>query len=175
MLVVVGGLPGSGKSTVAEAFARRRRVPFLRVDRIEQAIVEHSSLSHPVGPAGYAVAHRLAAEQLAMGLDVVVECVNPLTVTRAGWDGTAASVGAQVVQVELVCSDPEEHRRRVESRGTDVEGLVKPTWSEIVGREWEPWPEPHLVLDSATSTVDAMVDAVEAGLGPAPTPELLAR
>jgi predicted kinase len=164
--VVVGGLPGAGKSTVAEALARRRQIPYLRVDRIEQAIVEHTTLSHPVGPAGYAVAYRLAAEQLAIGLDVAVECVNPLTVTREGWSGTAASVGAGILQVELVCSDAEEHRRRVESRRTDVEGLVKPTWSEVAAREWEPWPEPHLVLDSTTSSVDAMVEAIEAGLDP---------
>ncbi|RYZ31374.1 MAG: adenylyl-sulfate kinase, partial [Propionibacteriaceae bacterium] len=82
VLVVVGGLPGAGKSTVAQALARRRRIPFLRIDRIEQAVVDHTALTHPVGPVGYAVAHRLAGEQLALGLDVVVECVNPLTLTR---------------------------------------------------------------------------------------------
>ena len=161
MLVVVGGLPATGKSTVAEALARRLRIPFLRVDRIEQAIVEHTASTHPIGPAGYAVAHTLAAEQLALGLDVVVECVNPAAVTRDGWNGTAAAADAGILQVELVCSDGAEHRRRVESRSTDVEGLVKPTWSEVVGRGYEPWPEPHLVLDSGTSTVDAMVEAIE--------------
>jgi hypothetical protein len=77
VLVVIGGLPATGKSTLATALARRTSTPYLRVDRIEQAIIAWSALSHPVGPVGYAVAHTLAREQLELGLDVIVECVNP--------------------------------------------------------------------------------------------------
>jgi predicted kinase len=73
-LVVVGGLPATGKSTIAIALARRTSTPYLRVDRIEQAIVAWSALSHPLGPVGYAVAHALAREQLELGLNVIVEC-----------------------------------------------------------------------------------------------------
>ncbi len=65
-LTVVSGLPGTGKSTIAHLVAQREAMPFLRVDRIEHAIVAWSSLSHPVGPAGYAVAHALALEQLQL-------------------------------------------------------------------------------------------------------------
>ena len=74
VLVVVGGLPATGKSTIADQVARLVRAPYLRVDRIEQAIVAYSSLKHPIGASGHAVAHALANEQLALGLDVIVEC-----------------------------------------------------------------------------------------------------
>jgi predicted kinase len=151
VLVVVGGLPGTGKSTTAEHLARQIRAPYLRVDRIEQAIVAHSPLTHPVGVAGYAVAYAVAGEQLSLGLDVIVECVNPLAVTRDGWVGTARAAGGGIVEVELVCSDAVEHRRRVETRASDVDGLVKPTWSEVVEREYEPWTRPRLVIDSAAT------------------------
>src|SRR3954451_5693528 len=90
VLVVVGGLPATGKSTIAEHLARLVRAPYLRVDRIEQAIVAYSSLEHPIGVAGYAVAYSLASEQLALGLDVIVECVNPIALTRDAWAATAA-------------------------------------------------------------------------------------
>jgi predicted kinase len=149
VLVVVGGLPGVGKSTIASLLAERSGTPYLRVDRIEQAIVEWSTLQHPIGPAGYAVAHALATEQLRLGLDVVVECVNPLAVTRDAWPGTASEAGAAVVEVEVVCSDSAEHRRRVQSRPSDVTGLQKPAWTQIMGLEYEPWTRDHLVLDSA--------------------------
>jgi predicted kinase len=148
VLVVVGGLPAAGKSTVAESLARRLRTPYLRVDRIEQAIVSWSALTHPVGVAGYAVAHALAAEQLTLGLDVIVECVNPVGLTRDAWASTAAAESAAIVEVEVVCPDPVEHRRRVETRVSDVDGLGKPTWEEVLGREYEPWTRPHLVIDS---------------------------
>lgn len=160
VLVVVGGLPATGKSTVAACLARRIKAPYLRVDRIEQAIVDWSSLTHPVGPAGYAVAHHIAAEQLALGLDVVVECVNPLALTRNAWVETGRSSGALVLEVELICSDAAEHKRRVETRVSDVEGLVKPAWNDVRGREYEPWSRPHLVLDTANTPVEEAVGRI---------------
>jgi predicted kinase len=164
VLVVVSGLPATGKSTVARLLAERTRTPFLRVDRIEQAIVGWSELTHPVGPVGYAVAHALAAEQLTLGLDVIVECVNPLSLTRDAWVGTASRTGAAIVEAELVCSDPGEHRHRVESRPSDVDGLTKPTWAQVHQWEYEPWSRPRLVLDTATMSTAAAADRLAAEL-----------
>jgi len=165
VLVVVGGLPATGKSTVATALARALRTPYLRVDRIEHAVVSWTALTHPLGPVGYAVAHGLAADQLALGLDVVVECVNPSAITRDAWVATAEGARAAIAEVELVCSDPVQHRRRVTTRGSDVDGLVKPTWSAVGDRGYEPWERPHLVLDTATTPVEAAVDRVAALVG----------
>ena len=167
VLVIVSGLPATGKSTVARLLANRTRTPYLRVDRIEQALVEWSSLNHPVGPVGYAVAHTLAAEQLALGLDVVVECVNPFAVTRDAWTDTASRSDAAIVEVELVCSDLAEHRHRVESRASDVDGLSKPTWAQVQAREYEPWSREHLVLDTARMSVAVVVDLLAAKMATA--------
>lgn len=160
VLVVIGGLPATGKSTIANRLAKRTRTPYLRVDRIEQAIVARSLLTHPVGAVGYAVAHALAGEQLSLGLDVVVECVNPLTLTRDGWVSTAEAANAAIVEVEIVCSDAAVHRLRVEVRESDVDGLVKPSWQDVVQREYEPWSRRHLVVDSATTPVSAAVRSI---------------
>lgn len=167
VLVVVGGLPATGKSTIALTLASRMASPYLRVDRIEQAVVTWAGLSHPVGPVGYAVAHELAAEQLQIGLDVVVECVNPVAVTRDAWRTTAKAADAALVEVEIICSDEAEHRRRVESRSSDVAGLRKPTWREVLEREYEPWDRPHLVLDSTKSPVSESADRIIATVGAA--------
>jgi predicted kinase len=162
VLVVVSGLPASGKSSLARPLAEYLRTPYIRVDRIEQAIVDWSALKHPVGPVGYAVAHQIIGEQLTIGLDAIVECVNPLAVTRDAWVGTAEAADAAVVEVELVCSDQAEHRRRVETRMSDVEGLIKPTWDEVLQREYESWERPHLVLDTAATPVSVMIEQIEA-------------
>ena len=143
-LIVLGGLPATGKSTIASAVARRTGAVYLRVDRIEQAVVEWTALDHPVGPVGYAIAHEIAREQLMLGLDVIVECVNPAAATRDPWLDTAAGAGASIVEVELRCSDRAEHERRVATRASDVAGLVKPTWSQIR------WPGLR-TMDAATT------------------------
>jgi predicted kinase len=173
VLVVIGGLPATGKSTIAMALARRTATAYVRVDRIEQAIVAWSTLSHPLGPVGYAVAHEVALEQLQLGLDVIVECVNPLAVTRDGWLATAETAGAALTEVEVICSDEAEHRRRVETRSSDVEGLAKPTWTAVVEREYEPWTRERLVIDSTTTSPEnaarAIATKMAADRAPAPT------
>ncbi|HYO85265.1 MAG TPA: AAA family ATPase [Dermatophilaceae bacterium] len=151
VLVVVSGLPATGKSTLCAQVASARRATWLRVDRIEDAIVRTTSLQHPVGVVGYAVAYALAAEQLRCGVDVIAECVNPLTVTRDAWWHIADDAGARLVEVEMVCSDASEHRRRAETRTTDIQGHPLPTWQDILDREYEPWVREHVVIDSATT------------------------
>ena len=85
-----------------DSTGRRTATPYLRVDRIEQAIVAWSPLSHPLGPVGYAVAYELALEQLQLGLDAIVECVNPFAVTRDGWQDTAETAGTVLIEVEVI-------------------------------------------------------------------------
>ncbi|HKX14373.1 MAG TPA: AAA family ATPase [Propionibacteriaceae bacterium] len=162
VLVVIGGLPATGKSTIATALATRTATPYVRVDRIEHAIVAWSPLSHPLGPVGYAIAYELALEQLQLGLDIIVECVNPVAVTRDAWLATATKAGAALIDVEVICADEAEHRHRVETRTSDVEGLPKPTWSAVVEREYEPWTRERLIIDSSTTSPGNAVDMIAA-------------
>ena len=68
------------------------------------------------GGAGYYVAAAVARDVLASGGEVLVECVNPLPITRRLWEETASAQGCRFLAVELVCSDTTEHRRRARGR-----------------------------------------------------------
>ena len=91
---------------------------------------------------------------------MIVECVNPTGLTRDGWVGTAEVAGAELVEVEVICSDEEEHRRRAEVRRSDVEGLVKPAWTAILEREYEPWLRTPLVVDSAITSPESAAQRI---------------
>lgn len=160
MLVVFGGLPGTGKTTVARALALRLGAMHLRIDAIEQAIRAAGVLAGEVGVAGYAVAHALAEANLALGLVVVADCVNPVAESRAGWRAVAQRAGCGIIEVELVCSDQAEHRRRVGSREADIPGLVLPDWDAIRARIYEPWTEPRLVIDTARLGVHEAAECI---------------
>ena len=150
VLVALGGLPGTGKTTVARGLAEASGAALLRIDTIEQAIRGAGVLAGEVGPAGYAVAAALAVDNLALGRSVVADSVNPVAATRNAWREAAARAGAALLEVEIVCSEPGEHRRRVETRPADIPGHVLPLWRDVVERGYEPWPEAALVIDTAT-------------------------
>ncbi len=85
MLVVVSGLPGTGKTTIAQQVARQSHATCLRIDAIDQAVRSANVLADDIGPAGYAVAYALSEANLRLGQVVVADCVNPLSITRAAW------------------------------------------------------------------------------------------
>ena len=115
-LIIFGGLPASGKTTIARSVARAVHAAYVRVDTIEEAIVASSPLAHPVGVVGYAIAYTVAAENLQLGAVVVADTVNPLAVTRDAWYAVAGDAGAPYLDVEVICSDPVEHERRATVR-----------------------------------------------------------
>ena len=72
---------------------------------------------------------------------------------------------ARLAEVEIICSDPLEHRRRVEGRFSDITGLVPPSWEAVLQHHYEPWEEPHVIIDTARLTPDEAVSKVERCLG----------
>ena len=166
--IILAGLPGTGKTTLARVLARRLRAAYVRIDSIEQAIRDCDVLKDQVGASGYYVGHRVAKDNLVLGLSVVAESVNPLAITRDAWRRVGQRTGAKVFEVELVCSDPIEHRRRVEQRESDIEDLELPTWSQVLDRHYEHWKRPHVVVDTASATVEQTVTDLLVSLGLAP-------
>ena len=92
MFIVLGGLPGSGKSTVAQRLASEIKATYLRVDSIEQAIRSSSilPLDTDMGPSGYIAVCRVAADNLRLGNSVIADSVNPIGITRAAYREIAA-------------------------------------------------------------------------------------
>jgi len=163
-LVVLGGLPGVGKSTVARALLAQWQAVYLRIDTIEQALRDAGA---EVGTAGYRVAYALARTQLAQGLPVLVDCVNPLPVTREAWHSVARGVPVPWLDVEVVCSDAAEHRCRVETRSSDIPGLMPPSWHAVQQHDYQPWPASQTarcVVDTARMAPEQIATEVLAAL-----------
>ena len=168
VLISVGGLPATGKTTVARALAAGLRAAYVRIDSIETAISRAEGQFEKTNgwdlPPGYLVGYDVAADQLRNGLDVVAESVNPLLVSRDAWRDTGIRAGARVIEVEVVCSDLDEHRRRAETRVLDVAGLANPTWEQITKREYAIWDRDRVVVDTAILDVGQSTELIRAAL-----------
>lgn len=151
-LFIFAGLPGSGKTTLAQHLAADLRAVHLRIDTIEQALRDLCDFQ--VEGEGYRLAYRLAADNLRLGLNVVADSCNTIELTRREWQGVAEAEGAEFVNVEVVCSDAAEHRRRVESRANSLPNMTLPTWDEVVAREYHSWSVPRITIDTAGSPPD---------------------
>jgi predicted kinase len=175
-LIVFAGLPGTGKSTLALEIARRQRAVWLRVDTAEAAMLRAGlARSDATGLAAYIVVRDVAAAQLRLGQSVVVDAVNAVEEAREMWRDLASEQGVDRFVVEVVCSDVTEHRRRVESRAGPTPPLPAPTWEEVRTREYLPWTEPILTVDSVVP-VDQVVAQIQSylthdpGKSPRPSP-----
>ena len=163
MLIILGGLPGVGKTSIARALARELGAIHVSVDSIEEAIGP-SGMSGPANDeAGYRVGYAVARDNLQLGRIVLADSVNPLPETRDAWLGVATDARAPFSEVEIVCSDAGELFRRVEQRHRAGAG---PSWLEVVGRDYRAWHREHLVIDTARLTVDDAVAFIRAAILP---------
>jgi predicted kinase len=153
MLIVFGGLPGTGKSSIARELARETGAMWLRIDSIEQAIRESGVVPGSIDDAGYRAAYAIAEDNLRLDRCVIADSVNGWPMTRNAWCDVGTRPGPQIMEVEVICSDVQEHQRRVETRDSEVPGLILPDWPAVIGRDYEPWDRDHLTIDTAVKIV----------------------
>ena len=153
-LIVVSGLPGSGKSTVADGLSRSLSIPVFSVDPIEAAMWRNGIARSHTGIAAYEIAAALADEHLRLGHSVIIDAVNPIEAPRAGWRSLAAKYRANLKIIECVCANEAVHRQRTEARRRNIDGMPEVPWSRVLERraEYEPWTDQRLTLDTSDRT-----------------------
>ncbi len=158
-LIVISGLPGSGKSTVAEGLSRKLSLPILSIDPIEAAMWRSGISRDATGIAAYEIVAALAGEHVKLGHSVIIDAVSPVEPARQMWRNVAADNAVPMDVIEVVCSNEVLHRQRIEKRVRNIPGMSEITWERVQERkrEYEPWQEQHLTLDSVNSP-DTLVE-----------------
>jgi len=163
ILYIFSGLPGTGKSTLAQELSKVTGFMYLRIDTVEQGLRDLCNLK--VEGEGYRLSYRVALDNLKLGTSVIADSCNPIALTRSEWIEVAVEANADYVNIEVVCSDVSEHRYRVESRESTVERLKLPTWKEVENREYHSWDNERLVVDTAGKSASESVHDLLTGLG----------
>lgn len=156
-LIVIAGLPGSGKSTLSEAVAKKLCIPVFSVDPIESAVIGSGfEQSFETGLAAYKVAAALAHEQLKLGISVIIDAVSPVVEARQMWQKLSTDHSARLIIIECINSDVELHQQRIEARVRNIQGIPEVTWEDVEKRrrEYLAWTELRLTIDTV-ETLDA--------------------
>jgi predicted kinase len=150
--VVLCGLPGTGKSTLAELVADKLAAPSFAFDWFLGALTPFGVVRPDnAAPLGNQLMTSALARQVRAGQSAVLDAGGFEHAERARWQAITEHFGGRFIGVECVCPDEAVHRRRVESRHRDIPGWPATVSWEHISRMreiWEPWDEPHLVLDT---------------------------
>jgi len=167
ILYIFSGLPGVGKTTLSKSLASRVGATYLRIDTLEQALRDQCQIT--VEGQGYELAYRIATDNLELGRSVVADSCNPIELTRTAWENIASSAGAGYRNIEIICSDIDEHRHRVERRKPTIQNHTPPDWDAVVKRKYDLWNRDRILIDTAGRSPDEslseVVDALKTSAG----------
>ncbi|GAA1329523.1 AAA family ATPase [Brachybacterium rhamnosum] len=167
-LVVLSGLPGVGKTSVAEILAARTASVHLSIDAVEDALLACGlPRGWEVGVAAYEATRAMAELNLRLGHDVVVDAVNDSDEARQTWRTAAQRTGADLQFVHLVLAEEQEHRRRLRGRERGLEHVGEPTWADVQQRraDYAVWSDAVVEIDTGGRTADDVADLLATRLG----------
>jgi len=153
-VIVFTGLPGTGKSTLAEHVARTLGAPAFATDWLMGGLKPaHAALStldrSQYLAACYGLIETLITRQLMLGQSAVVDdLVRDSEVAQ--WCKVAAHFSARLLLIECVCSDERIHRARIEGRTRGIAGWHEIGWEHVerMRAEFPPLTADRLIVDA---------------------------
>ena len=152
-LIVFSGLPGTGKSSLAEELGRSLAIPVFSKDWLEATLLRSeliaSNPEKPLGSAGYELLTTLAERQLIFGQSAILDSVAGTQSIRAAWQNLAENYDARWIVIECICSDESLHRIQLSKRVRSIPGWHELTWEDVekVKGYFTPWTGERLIVD----------------------------
>ena len=157
-LIVFSGVPGVGKSTLADVVGSRLGIPVFATDWLLGALTPFGGRHlDDLLDIGAELLTTLAVRQLALGQSAILDHPSENIADRERWRSLARSADAEFIAVHCVCSDPVVHRARLEGRTRGIPGWHDAgVWSNVEQRKasFPPWPDSTLTIDTAAPHED---------------------
>ncbi|MFD8562979.1 AAA family ATPase [Streptosporangium canum] len=162
LLIVFSGVPGSGKSAVAERVGAALGIAVFAMDWLLGALtpfgIRHR---HDLTDLGNELLTTLAYRELAAQRSAILDTTSEDPAARDRWTSLAAAAAATFIPVVCICTDEALHRQRVEHRTRAIPGWADAgEWANTRARlaAFPPWP--GAVLIDTVRPLDECVAAV---------------
>jgi len=157
MVIIVFGLPGSGKTTLAETLAGRLKALYLSSDRVRKELIRDIDYTPEEKSAVYGRMLELAVEAVVRrDDDVVVDGTFHLARERDLFR-LALSGETEVYFIEIRAEEELIRERLATSRADSDADLDV---YRMIGGSWEPEDSEHLILWSESDNLEELVRQV---------------
>lgn len=159
-VILTCGLPGTGKSALAEELAKALSLPLFSKDVLEASILESGVLpKEQLNGVGYVLLKNLVNEHLKRQSSVIVDFTADRNRVNELWPELLTK---NLTVIECVCSDTAEHKRRIESRKRNITGWYELSWQEVeeISTRYTPLVSNRLVLDTIQSSSSLLANAL---------------
>jgi predicted kinase len=157
ILFIFSGLPATGKSTLSKLVAKEYCAAYLRIDTITQGLQDLCNFE--VQRESYGLSYRIASDNLKLGQNVVSDCCNPISLTRKEWESVAEENCNTFINIEVLCSNKEEHRKRYETR--DAKENAYFTWESLENLQYHSWESERIIIDTANKSIEESFDELK--------------
>lgn len=153
MVVIVSGLPGAGKTYLASRLVSLIDAVYIQSDRVRKALVGKGAYSKMEKLSIYDEMAKLLHQALGWHKNVVLDATFWKKDMRRKFLDKAETAG--VVVVIEVTADEKLIKERLSRKRADSEADIRVY--ELLREQWEPWVEPHLILESTNDNIDGML------------------
>ncbi|NNC95402.1 MAG: ATP-binding protein [Chitinophagales bacterium] len=155
MLIIVAGLPGSGKSFFAYRFAERINAEYLSSDVIRRELLSEREYSQEEKYRVYDEMLYRTQQLLSKNRDVIVDATFYKNDLRQKYLDAAISLKCKTIMIEVWASESISRKRLERNRKyseADLEVYLK------VKKSFESIQQDHLRLRSTNSNIDHMIE-----------------
>ncbi len=153
MIVIVFGLPGSGKSYFASRLAKRINAGYINSDRLRMEMFKVRTYSEEEKAAVYNAMLLKMKEAIEENTDLVLDATLHKNETRKLFVNEIEGRGS-IIFIEVKASENISGERLKDKRPySEADFKVY----KFIQQQWEPMTESHLVLESTDENIDDML------------------
>lgn len=154
MIVVVMGLPGSGKSFFASRLATAIHADHISSDKLRKKMIERRTYSIKEKDLVYDEMLKEMRNGIKQGKNLVLDATFYKNETRNKFEEETRD-GGKIVFMEII-ADETLIKERLQSPREDSEADF--TVYKIIQQQWEPIKEQHLILQSTNDNIESMLE-----------------
>lgn len=153
MVIIVIGLPGSGKSFFARRLSKLLSALYINSDQVRKSIIPAPCYSYVEREMVYSIMLNETMNALNKNINVVLDATFYKKAIRDKFEKQIKNT-TEIFYIEIVASEEIIRKRLLNKREDSDAGYII---YKLLHNKWEPVTEEHLVLQSTNDNINSML------------------